>query len=453
MKGGLPLPPTGTEAIVDGALSADYDPASGTITAVFPRTHRLVDNVTELNNAIAALPGLPKIDYAVNKNVIELTEAFYTWANGDENNSFITIGAGNNDNNFPYTVRGLGKDKTALTVGVLLANNNITLEDLRVNITDKDKGVPHSWNAANTQFYRSAVSIGHYKEAPSTTNSTFNSNYATTPTSKYVTVRNCDINFTANNSMLAGVYIVGSNTMPIKDISIANNTISVEATNSSGYAVQALLVVRYDPSLSITNNGLKSKNTPSTHNRPAGALFMQLAPDIDPAATPRINGNTVNGSPTYDFYINILSGGAGRITVPAMVANGFATPGSRWMTADSTDTGEAKSFYKKLIETLLPQTRAGIGYGYLALYLDGAKYSLTDCVFEAYYRESDRLYAIDFWGYDIENGAYKTGDNSYTNNVRARLEIGESGTVINNKATFCWFPGDTAGINLPTPSP
>jgi hypothetical protein len=262
-------------------------------------------------------------------------------------------------------------------------------------------------------------------------------------------VQNCDISFAVSNSMIAGIYVHGVVDRPLEHISIADNEISVEAANTA-YAAQALLVHLYAPGLSITGNGLKSQNIPGTHNNPAGGLFMQLAPDIPASATPLISGNTINGSPTYDFYINILSSGD-RTGVAAMIADKFATPDSAWMSAASADTGGGRSFYKKLIETLLPQTRTGLGYGYLGLYLDGAKFSLTDLVFEVYYRQSNRLYAIDFWGYTIDNGAYNESGASAVNERRARLLLNEAGEVYKKDAPFHWTT-TTTDTNIP-PAP
>jgi hypothetical protein len=442
MLGGRSIPPAGTTFNVGGAISAAYNANAGTITAAFPRTHRPVDSVNDLNNAVSALASLPPADYAANSNVIELTAAFYADAN--TTNTFVTIGAAEAGNTVPYTVRGLGKySANALKVGVLLANNNITLEDMRIAITDTNRGVPHQWSGSS--YYRSAVSVGHYKGPPAVGTS----NYASSPASKNVTVRNCNISFAVSDSMIAGVYILGSRKEPLRDISIVHNEIRVEATNNSDYAAQALLALLYAPSLSITGNGLEAKNTPSTHNRPAGALFMQIDPDIDPDYTPRISGNTINGKPTYDFYINILSTGD-RAGIKELVDNKFATPKSTWMTAKSTDTGPGRSFYKKLVEALLPQIRDGNGYGYLALYLDGAKYSTSDCVFEAYERRSKRLFAIDFWGYTINNNKYDISNNA-ANEVRARLLIDDSNAVYSTDK-FCWYPGDTSGANIP-PAP
>jgi hypothetical protein len=447
MLGGRSLPPAGTTVTVEGALSATYDASAGTITADFPRTHYPVDSVADLNTAIADLKNLSSIDYTVNKNIFELTTNFYSTTNSA--NTFITIGVSDIDNAIPCTIRGLGNDgKEELTVGVLLANNNITLEDLRVNITCSSKGVPHQWgDSTSNSFYRSAVSIGRYKSAVTNKADEYDKSIAKKPI-RNVTIRNCNINFEASDSMLAGIFIYSTRDYQTENVSIANNTISVDTQDGTS-AAQAILVYRYDPSLSITNNGLKSKNTPFTplYKRPAGALFMQIDPDIDSAHTPRISGNMINGSPTYDFYINIFSKGD-RIGVQELIDNKFATPESTWMTAGySPDPGSPKSFYKKLIETLLPQTRGGLGYGYLYLYLGGKEYSAADCVFEAYFRENNRLSAIDFWGYTITNSGGYNESNSGANEVRARLLIDKSGNVTDDNAQFYWSPS-TKGENI-----
>jgi hypothetical protein len=429
MVGGHPLPPADISITVDEALIAVYDAVSGKITVRFPRTHYPVKSTAELAAAVAAVKTIPPL--AVNdKNVIKLTTDFYANTKGD----FITIGADNAENTIPYTVQGLGQySNETLSVGILLANNNITLEGVRFDITDSGKGIPHKWSGSS--YYRAALSVGRYQSAPTTSNS----NYAAgTPPSKNVAIRNCGISFTADNSMLAGIHINGGTGM-VEHISVTDNTVLVEAGNTSPYAVQAILVRSYAPGLSITGNGLETKNVPlvsptvdgsNPTRNPAGALFMQIHPDnITNSDTPLISNNIINGNPTYDFFINILSHGD-RVGVPEMMGNGFATPNSKWMTSESTDTG---SFYKKLIDTLLPQARTGAGYGYLALYLGSPRGSYGDFVYEAYVRENGRLSAIDFWGYAISGGAYTA------NEVRARILIHPAtGRPYNTNSQFYW---------------
>jgi hypothetical protein len=449
-KPGHSLPASVT---VEGALSADYDAEDGTITAVFPRTHYPVSAVSDLTTAIAALSPLPAPGSPKNKNIIELTEAFYDDANnssGTNSGGFIAIGVSTDDNTIPYTIRGLGKTSgKKLGAGILLANNNVTLENLRIDITSKEKGVPHEWGVSGLLYYRAAVIIGRYKAPPDT--GTSSSDYYADSPSKNVSVQNCNISLAVPDSMIAGIYIrPGTSAGPIENISIADNEISVEATNDSGSAAQALLVQRYVPTLSITGNGLESKNklrTPNTPTWPAGGLYMQIGHDIPANVTPLISGNTINGYPTYDFYINILSKGD-RVGVEEMIDNKFATPDSVWMTADSTDTGDNRSFYKKLIETLLPQTRSGSGYGFLAMWFGGTSEAPAnnDSVFEAYHRKNAKLYAIDFWGYTINNGAYDESNNA-ANERRARLLLNQETGRVREKTTFCWTP-EAAGTNI-----
>jgi hypothetical protein len=329
-----------------------------------------------------------------------------------------------------------------LEAGVLLANNHITLEDVRINITDSSKAVPRKWSGSSS--YRAALLIGRYDADPAP--NPFEAGFG----SQNVTVKNCDISFTANNSMIAGIYI--SNGTSGNVVSIDHNEVAVD-TNGGTSAAQALLVHRYDPDISITGNGLESRNTPVINptSRPAGALLIQIHPDIYPLATPQVSGNSINGTPTYDFYVNILSTGD-RTGIPALSADGFATHDSKWMTADSNDT---HSFYKKLVETLLGQSRAGAGYGYLAMYLDGQRGGIEDFVWEGYYRRNNRLWAIDFWGYVMDDGAYKTGGSGYADNERARLLIDDD-LRVSGTGQFHWTPntpGDSSnnGLNITPP--
>jgi hypothetical protein len=443
MRGGHSLPPANAAVKVEGALSAVYNAAAGTITATFPRTHYPVDSVAELNVAVAAVKPLPSPSNPNNENVIDLTEAFYDTVNDTVNDAgaFIPIGLSSTDNSIPYTVRGLGRfSPKKLTAGVLLANNNITLEDVRIEITGGARGVPRAWTP--TLNYRAALLIGRY----TTTTTSFGAGLG----SQNVTVRNCNISFRANDSMIAGIYISDGTGQNV--VSIDRNEVAVDTLGGIS-AAQAILIHRCDPGISITGNGLQSKNIPIDNptQRPAGALLIQIlpGPDID-SATPRITGNMINGSPTYDFYINILSPGENRIGIPALFKDNFATPNSRWMTAASTDTGPGRSFYKKLLEALFDQSRSGAGYSCLFMYFDGSLGSFTDCVWESYSRQSSRLYAIDFWGYTIDSSQYRYTDSD----VRARLLVDPNGSVYEKDAQFYWAPNipgteTNNGLNLP----
>jgi hypothetical protein len=451
MKGGRLPPPAGTKVTVEGALSAVYN-AAGIITAKFPRTHYPVNSINDLKDAITALPTAMPAGVN-NKNIIDLTQTFYTTVNGNTTAPYyVPIGIDTVDNTIPCTVRGLGKGYSdpELKVGVLLANNNITLEEVRIVIpnTDSTKGVPQLWTLSSS--YRTAILIGRHTTEPSPPTASFYTGSGI----ENIAVKNCNISFEANDSMIAGIYIDHM----AQNISITDNTVSV--VSGSGNAAQAIAVCNYDDSISIIHNGLKSQNNAATHGNPATAIFMQVDPKLGttPSGTPLINGNAINGNPTYDFYINIFSSdnSTDRTGIPALVAdNDFATPDSKWMTADSTDTG---SFYKKLLTTLLSQSRAGAGYGYLAMYFNTDAYGLdSDCVFECYSQETNGLTtgvtAIDFWGYTINTGAY-----SDTNQVRARLRLNPDGTVVldsNDKPvldTFHWWANGGQDTNI-SPSP
>jgi hypothetical protein len=436
MKGGHVLPPAEAVATVEGALSAAYDAATGTVTARFPRTHYSANTVAELISATTTLlPSTPA--GAGNETLIKLTQAFYdsTEVTGATAPLYIGIGT---DDTIPYTIRGLGKlVSQKLPMGILLANNNITLEDVRIEITDSTKGVPRKWSGSSS--YRAAILIGRYETAPGS-GASFEAGLG----SKNVTVKNCNISFKVDNSMIAGI-LISDGTDRVNEVSIDHNDIAVEITNDKTYAAQALLLYRYDPGISITNNGLSSKNRPIIASEstgapvnPAGGILMHIFPNMADSVTPLISGNVINGSPTYDFYINIQSAGD-RTSIPALIENKFATPQSTWMTKDSTDTG---SFYKKLLTTLLSQSRTGAGYGFLALWL---KYSDTqnDFVFECYAQESNRLSAIDFWGYTINNNAYTLAD------FRTRLLLNEAGSVYDTD-TFHWT-STIVGTNINFP--
>jgi hypothetical protein len=421
MKGGHSLPPAGTSVTVDGALSAAYNAAAGTITATFPRAHLSVDTVQELNDVILSNPPLGDTN---GENIILITGLFYD--NTNTANNPVTIGASTTANNIPYTIKGLGTElsKKSLNVGILLANNNITLEDVKIEITASSKGVPYSGSSA----YKAALSIGRYSDA----------NTLLTDGNQNVNVKNCNISFRANGSMIAGILVVNG-TSPTGRISITDNIVSVMATNGSTKAAQALLIRRYGSALSIKRNMLRSENAPMANatTNPASALFIQLFPeDINVSMpSPDITDNTMFGAPTYDFFVNRMTGND-RVGEQLMIDDKFATAASVWATSDSADKN---SFYKKLLEALVLQTESIQGYGYFAEYLGNA----GDFIYEAYECHNQKIVAIDYWGYEIETSPSA----SYKNNpdVRARLFL-DNGLVSSNPGQFHWTP-DIEGDN------
>jgi hypothetical protein len=79
----------------------------------------------------------------------------------------------------------------------------------------------------------------------------------------------------------------------------------------------------------------------------------------------------------------------------------------------------------------------------------------NDFVYECYYRQNNRLWAVDFWGYRIAGGAYTSGE---SNEVRARLLLDDSGLVYEKNAQFYWSRdiignAGNKGENIPKPPP
>jgi hypothetical protein len=353
--------------------------------------------------------------------VVQLTSLFYGDANGTGN--YIVVDAGGTDNGTAYTIKGLGKTATPpLTVGILLANDNVTLQDVNINITDPARAAITSW----TNNYNAGVSIGRSINGTS---------FLANPdlASNKVTVKDSTITFnnlTGSTPFTAGIYINGRGTN--NEVSITGNTISVTGYNDS--ATQAVLVNYYSPNYTITDNTLTATNTTATNagaavgawNKPASALYIQIAPPDVTASISRITGNTLNG--VFDFYVHILSN-LDYTGIPSLFGDGFGTPTSIWATT-GTDTG----FYKSLLTTLLSQAKGG--YGRVGMKLGLALSGGSEWVQEQYdiNTTNGTVNAVDYWGPKVSvPGAYDSisdlGASTAATANRGRINVGgASGT-------------------------
>jgi hypothetical protein len=413
------------EGSIEGA--GPYDSAS---TGTF-----YVSNTNALNSAVA-----------FNVPTINLNADFYTAA--ESLGAYIAIDARAEDRTADkaITIKGLGKtSEKELTVGILIANDYITLDGVKFNITDRTKGAITDWSS-----YRAAVSVARSAAADGSALLT-----GAEMTNKNVTVKNTAITFAVNTGSIGGIFISGSGagTSPATGITIEQNTVSVSV--ASGSAAQALAVRNYSPTTVITNNTLAASNTRTAGhlNAPASALYMNIDPrNVTDGNTPNISGNTLNG--TFDFYITIRSKGDD-VGIPALFNDSFGTEDSVWAASNASDTD---SFYKTLFDALRPQTAGTDRYGLIFMNFNGAvgSSSSTQFAIESFEIDSNKVVAVDYWGPAITDDKYEVDDKdiNYTNNggSAGRITLKADGTVDSNSEPFHWTPtieADTgSGTNI-----
>ena len=391
-----------------GSLAGSGTVAGNGIVAV-NKGSGLTNNLTSTNaDSVKALSeAITAIKQRGTGTVIHLTDAFYTDANN--RTSAIVIDANTTRNTSSYTIKGLGKDSTqALNVGIILANDKVTLDGVKFAITDPTKAATtNPTNSSYTNYrYTAAISIGR------TANGTAWLAGADLA-SNNVTVKNCNISYNkahANNgySFNAGIYVNGDLTAAApQSISITDNSVETRGTGTA--AAQAVTIAHYDPSMVITGNTLSSyTGSPQAINGPASALFLNINPaKVNSTATPNISGNTLDGH-NIDFYANIYSTGD-YVGVPALFASKFGTYYSTWVT-DTTD-----SFYRKLYTTLISQAQAAgyAGLFFMALGGEAGSYDGYCFVYEAWEKTGGTVTAVDYWGATILNDRalqYNAGD-------------------------------------------
>jgi hypothetical protein len=362
-----------------------------------------VSTVADLNKAVA-----------FNVSTIKLNSAFYTAANSGTGP--IVIDAATEDRTAPITIKGLGKTGTALTAGIWIANDNISLQDVNLNVTDRTKAPITSW----ANGYNAAVSIG--RSSDGTTLLT-----GTDLPVKNVTVSNSTIaiDFSSDSTtpanFTAGIFVDGASTVPspdtlspAKNITISGNTIS--ATGKGQSSVQGIYVSLYDYSVNITDNTITSKyGTARTakgwFDSPASAIFLNAVYGEDKAGTgtPNIKNNVLNGNnastekTAYSFYVNAYASRtteaqtAPYIGIAPLKADKFGLYETTWALDASTD---AASSYKKVFKELLGNI-TGTGFGSVA-----SGVTADDYAFEHYEISAGKVTSISVHGLHLSDDKY-----------------------------------------------
>ncbi|MDR3173988.1 MAG: hypothetical protein LBU19_07050 [Treponema sp.] len=399
---------------------------SGVIRASFPKTPLPVGSLEALEEALA---GIKEGD------ILLLDSSFYEKANFG-GKPLVFHGA-DEDNRIPYTIQGLGKEGPPLTVGILLANDNITLRDIRFQIIDSKYGVD---NSAISNKYCSAITIARAGGA----NTPGFLSQDRLPGSN-VTVDNCAINFTgtgkpgAKDTLFTGGIFVAEaangNTILYQPEGVVIKNTSVTVKGYDKQAVQALLI---PPTVTVTNNVLTAIGGNGSIYAPASAIFISgvIASSEDQALAP-MTGNILTGE-TFDFWIaspqtastinNNRNGvGTGPINMAAL---GFGTgkPDKRWAfnLSDNQDNN-----YFKLLQSLKSQCNEAGRAGYGRIFIGMLINSVSDGVEEKYEIQGGQITAIDYWGYPLNT----TNDGYDTSSKDIYGRIGGNGKYHNNRTT------------------
>jgi hypothetical protein len=396
------------------------------------------DDETALNEAIKAVK---KANRGANNNsgevVIQLTSKFYaavntanTYIKVDMDTNPLTSEAVTSTQGIPYTIRGRGIDdvNSTLKVGIWLANNNITLENVWIKIDSVDAvGSVHNQDSGqvprykfDNAYYYVGIMIGRNKGISE--GKVYTYYYA-----NYGTVRDCKIEITGP-PFTAGIWVRGGN------LTIEGNIVT--ATSNASSSVQALAFEVWNTGIKVLNNELTAKYTiypagansssaydGGTLNVPASALFINAFFEY---ASPgyqnwEVSGNKLsfgnsnnsasahNGvqNSCFSFFINVydVPHYNGREGVDEMRNANFSmpttNPGSNWATSKN-GTSNAKSMITQLINNNINTMTGGNGFGIFFLYLDEG-----DNVFEAYTLQDRNIVRISYWGYEIDTGTGK----------------------------------------------
>ena len=386
--------------------------------------------------------------------VIQLTPAFYNTAL----TKYVVVDPGADENMIPYTIRGLGMDNgddlnkivPKLGVGLWLANNNVTLEEVSFNIAVITGGLvpvrPWTENAQGevTSVYGVAVLLARAKTGDGGTGIFIGG-------SKNVTVKNCAVIIKGSpggEEFTGGIWVYDTPS----DISILGNIVNV--TGNGGNAAQALAFDSWGDNIQVKNNSLTAKfatppDLPSLggdgfYIRPASAFYVRRFYEKPAAGTyiytsGDISGNILSYSTTkasvFSFYINAFprplpeSITDSRKGVAAMGSKKFGDSKTKWV-LESAATGD---YIRLVVGDLIDDCKAngdGValnGFGAVLMYVS-YKYpeNTDDNNVETYKIAGGNITNIGIFAMELANDNYVRDDDTV---VEGNVTVNASGTT------------------------
>jgi len=377
-----------------------------------------VSSQDELSKATKATGGVNTSGTITGGVEIQITQAFY-----DSATDYIWAGV-DTANTVPITIKGLGSEADTSTptlpVGFWIANDNITLKDVKLTVAVNTTNVVQTTFGGAT--YYGAIVIARSDDG---TNPIVGKDNFPLGCSN-VTVDNCRITVTAPTSkLIAGIYIYGDGYGGGENITINNNVIDVTSFETSG--AQALAIHRWEP-ITITNNTLKARyqtaRNGTPNGSPASAFYVNAMYADDEFDGTVISGNTfstgVNIPEQYSFFINAWNAwdiwiteyqAAGAYTISMAQDLLDAKFGSYETTWYEATAGVHKQLYNALKADIGGnQNPGGNGFGaFLApVYIDPTpRTGYIDWVLEAHEFKNGATTFVNYWGWD--NSDYTNG--------------------------------------------
>jgi hypothetical protein len=363
-----------------------------------------VDSEAELNHALS-----------LNATNAILTKTFYSTVNTA--GTPIVIGAGTQDREKPVTITGFGKDDKShkINVGIVIANDNITLENVWVEINDRAKApVNANWNnystailAVRTDTEGKQVSIDENGKGGGWVNN--------------VSILNNQITVTGLTSNFMGINFptgYGNNNAGYvpQNIVISGNIINLAASEKGAYAgieIDLLGTKEYKITGNTVNVTFAEQDAKfwkgegsladwgeMENSTITGIHINKLVNESswDGNFTTDISGNTFTGV-NYDWYI-YKSASANGIMPVSMAAKNFGTDMSTWILSD----GAADDFAYYVVKMLNQNLKDGDGYG---------RIGETSSHIPEYYNIVDgKIVGVSYWnatgaaGIVVDNGAW-----------------------------------------------
>jgi hypothetical protein len=396
---------------------------AATVRAAFSKTGAfLVNSRSDL--AVATSSG---------ETQIQLTSSFYQDANN--NGKFIPIFPSGSRNPTPVTITGQGRADSApvFYVGILIANDNITLKNVRINITEHAKAAPTTWGSTEWDLsYASAVTIGRLFASDGKDWMPGNERV-----NKNVTLQDCDITIDLKDDtatqFTSGIYVVNAPASapfsPNSNISITGNTVTAKGYGTR--AVQALNIAVWDQSIAISNNIFESRyGTPTLatgkrYGAPASAIYIGRVYTASGDGRNIVVNNTLI-SDVYSFYFNAYDkppegSGASETTnydepihpgVELLRLENFSVAGTTW----ATDPAASGDNHRRLFEALKANIKGssevvasspGTGFAFVGAAYNNAITGPSYFEVEQYEIFYGVIKAISYYGDHIFEGGYR----------------------------------------------